>query len=355
MDKALSFLILWENWGSWWKGKHVDHKILLTGDRPSGKLHLGHYVGSLQNRVVLQHQFQSYIMLADVQALTDHFERPELVKESIYEVDMYYLAVGIDPEVATIYIQSQIPEITELTIYFMNLVTLARLERNPTVKTELAQKRLEQSIPAGFLCYPINQAADITVFMAEIIPVGEDQLPMIEQTNEIVRKFNKLYGEGTLKECEAYLGKTSRLPGIDGKSKASKSLGNAIFLSDSSDTVKEKVNAMFTDPDHVKVSDPGKIEGNVVFTYLDSFHEDQDELSQLKEHYKKGGLGDTEIKQRLIQDLESLLKPIREKRAALDKKKIRDLLMDGTERAHRVAIQNTQKVRDAMGLNYFTK
>ena len=328
-------------------------KILLTGDRPSGKLHLGHYVGSLQNRVKLQHEFESYIMIADVQALTDNFENPSLVKKSVYEVAKDYLAVGIDPNVATIFIQSQITEIAELTIYYMNLVTVARLERNPTVKSELIQKRMNESIPAGFLCYPVNQAADITAFEAEIIPVGNDQLPMIEQTNEIVRKFNNIYQENVLKECQAYLSKTSRLPGIDGKGKASKSLGNAIFLSDEKEVLKEKVFSMYTDPDHIKVSDPGKIEGNVVFDYLDAFHFDQEELEDLKKHYKKGGLGDVKLKSILLNDLEILLEPIREKRKSLESKFVIDILMDGTMKAQKKAKETLRKVRESIGIVYF--
>ncbi|GHS96378.1 tryptophan--tRNA ligase [Alphaproteobacteria bacterium] len=328
-------------------------QVLMTGDRPSGKLHLGHYVGSLQNRVALQQQYESYIMIADVQALTDNFENPGLVEKSVYEIAAGYLSVGIDPSVATIYLQSQIPETTELTLYFMNLVTLSRLERNPTVKTELAQKNMEESIPVGFLCYPINQAADITILQAEVIPVGEDQIPMIEQTNEIVRKFNRLYGEGTLKECKVHLGKTGRLPGIDGKGKASKSLGNAIFLSDAPSEVREKVWDMFTDPNHVKISDPGQVEGNVVFTYLDAFHDDKDELTHLKQQYRKGGLGDVTIKTLLVKDLEQLLEPIRAKRATLTQEILRDVLRDGSQKARAKAQQTMKLVRNAMGLNYF--
>lgn len=327
-------------------------KVLLTGDRPSGNLHLGHYVGSLRNRVTLQHQFDSYIMIADVQALTDNFEHPELVKEHVYAVAADYFSVGIDPNVATIYIQSQIPEITELTIYYMNLVTLSRLKRNPTVKAELQQKGMEQSIPVGFLCYPINQAADISIFKAEVIPVGNDQLPMIEQTNEIVRRFNSIYHTNVLKECEAYLSPTGRLPGIDGKGKASKSLGNAISLCDSRETVREKVRAMFTDPNHLKASDPGRVEGNVVFAYLDAFHEDKEELAGLKQHYQKGGLGDMPLKAMLTKDLEMLLEPIRAKRQSLQREMIREILYVGCKKARAVARQTLDEVRDLVGVRH---
>ncbi|MDR3285670.1 MAG: tryptophan--tRNA ligase [Holosporales bacterium] len=327
-------------------------KILLTGDRPSGKLHLGHYVGSLQNRVALQHQYESYIFVADVQALTDNFENPNLVKESVYEVILDYLSVGIDPNIATIYIQSQIPEISELTIYYMNLVTHSRLERNPTVKTELIQKGLEESFSVGFLCYPINQAADITAVEGEIIPVGEDQQPMIEQTNEIVRRFNRIYGEGILKECEALIGKVGRLPGIDGRGKASKSLKNAIFLSDERDIIKDKVFAMYTDPNHIKVSDPGKVEGNIVFAYLDVFHEDKEEIDSLKKSYQKGGLGDVQIKSILFSSLEKILFPIREKRKTISKDFVMDIALNGSKKARKKAMVTLEKVRAAIGIKY---
>lgn len=329
-------------------------KILLTADRPSGKLHLGHYVGSLQNRVELQDDYESYIMVADVQALTDNFENPELINKSVYEVAKDYFSVGIDPNKATVFIQSQIPEITELTMYYMNLVTLGRLERNPTVKTELAQKGMDDSIPVGFLCYPVNQAADITIFNAEIIPVGKDQLPMIEQSNEIVRKFNKLYNVDFLKESTALLSSTnSRLPGLDGKGKASKSLGNAILLSETDEVLKEKVNSMFTDPDHIKITDKGKVEGNIVFTYLDSFHKDKDELEDLKSHYSRGGLGDTKIKEILLEDLRSLLGPIKQRRAELKDSDIKEILFQGSQKARLKAKETIRKVRECIGINYF--
>jgi tryptophanyl-tRNA synthetase len=293
-------------------------------------------------------------MIADVQALTDNFDKPGVLQTNVYEVAMDYLSVGIDPNIATIYIQSQIPEVTELTIYYMNLVMLSRLKRNPTVKTELIQKGMEKSVPVGFLCYPINQAADITAFEAEVIPVGEDQLPLLEQTNEIVRKFNNTYNVNLLKECEAYLGKEPRLPGIDGKGKASKSLGNAIFLADEDEVVKQKVQQMFTDPDHLKVSDPGKVEGNVVFSYLDAFHQNFEELADLKTRYKRGGLGDTSIKSILLEDLEKLLKPIRETRASLKKQQVKDMLFDGSAAARKRAKETLRKVREAMKINYFS-
>lgn len=330
-------------------------KILLTGDRPSGKLHLGHYVGSLRNRVQMQRNFDSFIMIADVQALTDNFQNPERVKEHVYEVAADYLSVGIDPQIATVYIQSLIPEIMELTMYYMNLVTLSRLKRNPTVKAELQQKGMEQSIPAGFLCYPVNQAADITAFKAQVVPVGDDQLPMIEQTNEIVRRFNSLYGVTLLQECEAVLSESGRLPGIDGKGKASKSLGNAIFLTDLPETVHAKIRAMFTDPGHIKASDPGQVEGNIVFAYLDAFHSDKDELAELKAHYQRGGLGDVAIKSILEKDIESLLSPMRAKRADLKQSDIREILYEGSRKARAIATQTLEEVRAVVGVHTWPK
>jgi tryptophanyl-tRNA synthetase len=328
-------------------------RVLLTGDRPSGRLHLGHYVGSLKSRVCFQKEYESYIMIADVQALTDNFDNPDIVRNSVYDIAMDYLAVGIDPSISTVYIQSQIPEITELTLYYMNFVTLSRLERNPTVKAELVQKRMNTSIPVGFLCYPINQAADITIFGAEVVPVGTDQLPMVEQTNEIVRKFNNTYEVDLLKECEAYVGTTGRLPGIDGKGKASKSLGNAIFLSDTVADVKRKVNMMYTDPNHVKTSDPGRIDGNVVFAYLDAFHENEKEVADLKTRYKSGGLGDIVLKEMLLLDLEKLLAPIRERRASISREQIADMLLSGSRAARVKAADMLVKVRQTIGIDYF--
>lgn len=328
-------------------------KVSLTGDRPTGRLHLGHFVGSLKNRLKLQHEYDQYIMVADTQALTDYFENPQKVADSVYEVVSDYLAVGIDPNLSTIFIQSQIPALPELTTYYMNLVTVSRLERNPTVKTELAQKSFSQSIPAGFLCYPISQAADITAFKGEIVPVGEDQAPMIEQTNEIVRKFNELYGGGILKECKMHLSDTGRLVGIDGKAKASKSLNNAIFLSDEPQDIKEKVFSMYTDPNHIKVSDPGKVEDNVVFMYLDTFYEDKNEIAELKSRYRKGGLGDIALKSLLNDALQTLIAPIREKRASLKKRDIFEICFEGTKKAKSIATQTVREVREAIGINFF--
>ena len=326
--------------------------IVLTGDRPSGKLHLGHYVGSLRNRIELQEIYDSYIMIADIQALTDGFEHANMIVQNTYEVAQDYLAVGIDPTKTTIFIQSQIPELAELTIYFMNLVNLGRLERNPTVKTEIQQKGYGDSIPVGFFCYPISQAADITIVKADIVPVGEDQLPMIEQTNEIVRKFNRIYNTNCLKEVKAYLSDTPRLIGVNGKAKASKSLNNAIFLSDTADEIKKKVFSMFTDPEHLRISDPGKIEGNVVFAYLDAFHMDKEEVSSLKAHYQKGGLGDTVIKSILNETLQKFLLPIREKRLSLDLRQVKELLLAGTGKVRKIAQNTLQEVREAIGIRY---
>ena len=325
-------------------------KVVLTGDRPTGPLHLGHYVGSLVNRVRMQEIYNQYIMIADIQALTDNFENPIKVRNNIFEVVKDYLSVGIDPEKTTIFLQSQIKEIAELTVFYMNLVTLGRLERNPTVKTEMKQKGFGDSIPVGFLCYPVSQAADITIVKAELVPVGEDQLPMIEQTNEIVRKFNRLYNTNCLKETQAVLGQTKRLVGIDGAEKAGKSLGNAIFLSDSSIDVKNKVFSMYTDPNHLKVSDPGNIYGNVVFAYLDIFHEDKEEVESLKAQYQKGGLGDTAIKQILYNSLEELLSPLRDKRFALQDNKIYEIIMHGVAETRKTASDTISEVYDAMSI-----
>ncbi|MDR2416984.1 MAG: tryptophan--tRNA ligase [Holosporales bacterium] len=330
-------------------------KVVLTGDRPSGKLHLGHYVGSLLNRIQLQAEetYQSYVMIADTQALTDNFERPEKITESVFDIMRDYLAVGIDPERTTIFIQSQVPELAELTVYYLNFVTLSRLERNPTVKTELAQKGFETSIPVGFLCYPVSQTADITAFKTELVPVGEDQLPLIEQSNEIVRRFNRTYNTDILKEATPLVSKTGRLVGIDGRAKASKSLNNAIFLSDSPEDIRTKVFAMFTDPNHVRVSDPGRVEGNVVFTYLDAFHTDFEEVAALKARYQHGGLGDTAIKEILNATLQTLLEPIRERRQTFTHKELCDILQTSTHAARRVAQQTLEEVRNTIGLRYF--
>lgn len=327
--------------------------IVLTGDRPTGKLHLGHYIGSLKNRVRLQNEYQQYIMIADMQALTDYFDRPKHVADSVAEVILDYIAVGIDPEKTTIFIQSQISELADLTMLFLNLVTTSRLERNPTIKSEIQLRGFDESIPAGFLCYPVSQAADITLFKAKYVPAGEDQEPMIEQTNEIVRKFNRLYDTDCLKETEILLSNTPRLVGIDGKAKASKSLENAIFLSDAPEVVREKVFSMYTDPDHIKASDPGKVEGNVVFSYLDAFHESKDEIDDLKNKYRKGGLGDVPLKSFLNDSLQSLLKPIRERRELLDKNTIMDIAADGTKKAKLVAQETMRQVKEAVGIRYF--
>ena len=328
-------------------------KKILTGDRPTGNLHLGHYIGSLQNRVKLQSQYDQYILVADLQALTDHFEHPEKVTQNIVEITKDYLSVGIDPDQTTIFIQSQIPEIAALTVYYLNLVTLGRLSRNPTVKSEMQQKGYNESVPVGFFCYPISQAADITLFQAELVPVGADQLPMIEQTNEIVRRFNRLYHTNVLKECKAILSTTSRLVGIDGKSKSSKSLGNAIALSDPPEVIKQKVFQMYTDPDHIKVSDPGRVAGNVVFSYLDAFHHDQEAVEALKADYSRGGLGDVMIKNILNDSLQLLLAPIREKRNGLDDKMVKEILHQGTEKAGQLAKVTIEMVREAMGIMAF--
>ena len=328
-------------------------KKILTGDRPTGKLHLGHYMGSLQNRIQLQNEYDQYILVADVQALTDHFECPEKVTQNIVEVAKDYLSIGIDPNQTTIVIQSQIPEIAELTVYYLNLVTLGQLNRNPTVKNEIQQKGYNDAIPAGFFCYPVSQAADITLFQAELVPVGDDQLPMIEQTNEIVRRFNRIYHTNALKECKAILSKTSRLVGIDGKSKSSKSLGNAIALSDPPEVIKQKVFQMYTDPQHIKASDPGRVEGNVVFAYLDAFHTDQEVVAELKADYRQGGLGDVVIKNILNDSLQILLAPIREKRNSLDTRMVQEILYHGTEKGGQLAKATIDMIREAMGMQFF--
>jgi tryptophanyl-tRNA synthetase len=329
-------------------------QIILTGDRPTGPLHIGHYIGSLANRVKLQETAQQFVMVADAQALTDNYENPGKVREHVIEVVLDYLAVGIDPHKTTIFIQSMLPQLPELTQYYLNLVTVARLSRNPTIKIEIQQKGFGNSIPAGFFIYPVSQAADITAFKATLIPVGEDQLPMIEQTNEIVRAFNRTYKTDVLVEAQALVPKFARLPGIDGQTKMSKSMGNAIFLSDPADVVAQKVRSMYTDPGHVEVTDPGKVEGNMVFAYLDAFDPDTQEVERLKEHYKRGGLGDMVLKKRLLEVLESFLSPIRECRQqfARDKAAIMHILKEGTAHAESVATQTLAEVKKAMSLNY---
>lgn len=330
-------------------------KRVLTGDRPTGRLHLGHYAGSLLNRLRLQDEHEQFIMIADVQALTDNAENPEKIRKNVLEVTLDYLSIGLKPENNVIFVQSLIPELSELTMYFLNLVTLARLQRNPTVKEEMKQKGFGSNVPAGFLIYPVSQAADITAFKAELVPVGEDQLPMIEQTNELVRKFNNIYGSSVLVECEALVSDVKRLPGIDGQAKMSKSLGNAIYLSDSASDVEKKVRGMFTDPCHIRASDTGKVEGNPVFAYLDAFDTDKGGLEEMKAHYRKGGLGDVIVKKRLIKVLQELLEPIREKRKELEKNSdaIMLILGKGSEAARMVAQQTLKEVKKSMRLDYF--
>jgi tryptophanyl-tRNA synthetase len=328
-------------------------EIILTGDRPTGPLHLGHYVGSLEQRIILQEKGVQYVMIADVQALTDNFKEPEKVRKNVLEVGLDYLAIGLDPDKTTFFIQSMIPQIAELTMFFLNLVTVSRLERNPTVKTEIKQKGFEKSLPAGFLMYPVSQAADILIVKGTVVPVGEDQLPMIEQTNEISRAFNRMYGN-VFPETKALIPKVARLCGIDGQAKMSKSLNNAIYLSDSADEVKKKVMGMYTDPNHIRIEDPGKVEGNVVFTYLDIFDPNTHEVDELKRLYQKGGLGDVKLKKRLIEVLENFLGPIRTKRQELakDPQYVMQVLLEGTNKTLKVAEKTMYDVRKAMHLDY---
>lgn len=343
--------------------------IILTGDRPTGRLHIGHYIGSLKNRVRLQNEGnyeKMYIMVADAQALTDNFDNPKKIRDNVIEVVLDYLSIGIDPNKVTIFLQSEVQALTELTFYYMNLVTLARLMRNPTVKSELQMRNFEESIPSGFLNYPVSQAADITAFKATCVPVGEDQLPMIEQTNEIVRKFNSIYGE-TLVETKAVLPKNEiegRVPGIDGKAKMSKSLDNCIYLADSKEEVERKVMKMYTDPNHIKVSDPGKVEGNMVFLYLDLFIKDGQfekylpeykNMDELKDAYRKGGLGDMVIKRFLVKVLEETLEPFRNRRKSYEDniEKVYEIIKKGTEDAIREANKTLEDVKKAIGINYF--
>ena len=344
-------------------------KIILTGDRPTGRLHVGHYVGSLRQRVQLQNTGaydKVYIMIADAQALTDNAEHPEKVRKNIIEVALDYLACGLDPAKSTIFIQSMVPQLTELTFYYMNLVTVSRLQRNPTVKNEIKMRNFEASIPTGFFCYPISQAADITAFRATVVPVGEDQLPMLEQCKEIVHKFNSVYGE-TLVDPDIMLPQNDaclRLPGIDGKAKMSKSLGNCIYLSDEPENIKKKVMSMYTDPDHVRVEDPGKIEGNTVFTYLDAFSTEEHfakflpdyaNLDELKAHYKRGGLGDVKVKKFLNNVLQDVLEPIRERRHYWEQRipEVYEILRTGSKEAEAAAAATLHDVREAMRINYF--
>lgn len=372
-DQSVKGVFLCSNF---FDGRHQSRKgvfhmsnIILTGDRPTGRLHLGHYVGSLKRRVALQNSGdyeKLLVMIADAQALTDNFDNPEKIRQNIIEVALDYLSVGLDPTRSTLFIQSQIPELTELTFYYLNLVSVARLYRNPTVKSEIQLRNFEASIPTGFLCYPVSQAADITAFKATLVPVGEDQLPMLEQTREIVRKFNSIYRE-TLVEPEALLPENSacmRLPGTDGKAKMSKSLGNCIYLADTPECVYQKIMGMFTDPQHLKVSDPGHIEGNAVFTYLDAFCEDRHfaeflpdyaNLNELKEHYQRGGLGDVKIKKFLNHIIQEELSPIRNRRNEFEKDigSVYDILKAGCETARAMAQKTLDEVKAAMQINYF--
>lgn len=344
-------------------------KIILTGDRPTGKLHLGHYVGSLKRRVELQNSGEYdkiFVMIADAQALTDNADNPEKVRQNIIEVALDYLSVGIDPEKTTIFIQSQVPELAELAFYYMNLVTVSRVQRNPTVKTEIKMRNFEQSIPVGFFCYPVSQASDITAFKATTVPVGEDQAPMIELTREIVNRFNNVYGE-TLVEPEILLPSNAaclRLPGTDGKAKMSKSLGNCIYLADSADEVRTKIMSMYTDPLHLQVSDPGHLEGNTVFTYLDAFARDEHferycpdyaNLDEMKAHYTKGGLGDVKVKKLLNNIVQEELEPIRKRRAEYEKDipEIYNILRKGSDAAREVAAQTLSEIKRAMKIDYF--
>ena len=329
---------------------------ILTGDRATGPLHLGHFVGSLRQRVELQHQHNQTVMVADLQGLTDNGNNPQKISTNVLNVVADYLAVGIDPHKTTICLQSALPALAELTMYYLNLVSVARLERNPTVKSEIAEKDFARSLPAGFLIYPVSQAADITAFGATHVPVGEDQLPMLEQTNEIVRRFNHIVGQPVLTECQPLLSNVGRLPGLDGQGKMSKSRGNAIQLGAGADEVHKAVMSMFTDPGHLNVSDPGRVEGNMVFTYLDAFCEDAALLAELKAHYRRGGLGDVKIKRLLEDCLQSLLEPIRTRRAEFiaDKGELTRILQHGTRRAHQVSQQTLQQVKTALGLDFFT-
>ena len=340
----------------------MDKKVILTGDRPTGRLHIGHYIGSLRNRVELQNsnKFDGiFVMIADAQALTDNAKNPKKVQENVLEVALDYLAVGLNPEKTTIFIQSQVPQLAELSQYYANLVSISRLERNPTVKTEIKQKNFGEGVPSGFVFYPISQAADITAFKATTVPVGEDQAPMIELTREIAHSFNQTYNSNVLVEPEMFLaeeGISRRLPGIDGiNSKMSKSLNNGIYLADSYEEMKAKVMKMYTDPDHIRVEDPGKIEGNVVFAYLDVFAKDKQKVEEMKAHYQKGGLGDVAVKMYLVEVLDEILKPIREKREELAKnpEEVYKMLAIGSEKARAKAQETLEEVKDAMQINYF--
>lgn len=328
-------------------------KRILTGDRPSGRLHLGHYIGSLKNRAKLQDEYEQFVLIADVQALTDNFEDPQKVAESIRGLVLDYYAAGIDFSKSTIVVQSKIPEIAELTIFYLNLVTLNRVLRNPTVKDEIEQKGFGDRLPAGFAMYPVSQAADITAFGAHLVPVGNDQLPMIEQTREIVKRFNNLYGE-TLVEPKALLGEFPRLIGLDGKAKMGKSLGNAIYLSDSATEVESKILKMYTDPNRIKATDPGTVEGNPVFVYHDAFNENKEEVSELKKRYEEGGVGDVEVKEKLVMAVNNLLEPMRKRLVEMEDnpKEVDRVLRDGVEKGREVAGEIMKKVRKAMKIDY---
>lgn len=350
----------------------INRKRILTGDRPTGKLHLGHYVGSLQNRVKLQDEYETYILIADVQALTDNFEHPEKVSQNVYEVLLDNLAVGIDPNKATFHLQSMIPETAELTVYFANLVTMARLERNPTVKEEIKQRGFSQSLPLGFFMYPVSQAADIAVVRAHLVPVGQDQLPHVEQTREIVRRFNQLYpstlrspsgqaGSGQVSifpEPEGLVGEVKRLVGTDGGAKMSKNLGNVIYLSDDPSMVKDKVMKMYTDPSRLRPTDPGHVEGNPVFEYHRAFNSDQKEVDDLAARYVKGQVGDVEVKEKLVKALNEFLEPIRQRRSEIEtlgKSHLEEILFEGTKKTRKVTAETLKMVKEAMKISYFEK
>lgn len=333
----------------------TKREIILTGDRPTGPLHLGHFVGSLCSRVELQESHDQYVMIADLQALTDHAKESQKVRDSVLQVALDYLAVGIDPSKTTIFIQSLIPALSELTMYYLNLVTWNRLKHNPTVKQEIVQKGFGESVPAGFMTYPVSQAADITAFKATLVPVGEDQKPMIEQTNEVVRAFNRTYNCDVLVEAKACIPKIARLPGTDGQSKMGKSLNNAIFLSDTPDIVSKKVKKMYTDPNHLRIEDPGKVEGNPVFSYLDAFGTDLEKIHELKSHYERGGLGDGTVKKYLLEVLLEFLEPIHKRRSEYERDPVAvmKLVRKGTEKANETAFQTLAEVREAVGIDYF--
>ncbi|GAK30912.1 tryptophanyl-tRNA synthetase [Weissella oryzae SG25] len=339
----------------------TDKAVLLTGDRPTGKLHIGHYVGSLKNRVAMQNsgEYDPFIMIADKQAFTDNARDPQKIHNSLLEVALDYLAVGLDPSKSTIFVQTAVPELSELTEYFLNLVSVARLQRNPTVKAEIQQKGFGESIPAGFFTYPVSQAADIAIFKGQVVPVGDDQEPMLEQTREIIRTFNRYYGDDKdiLVEPQGVFPPKGqgRIPGLDGNSKMSKSLGNAIYISDDADTLWTKVKSMYTDPTHIKLTDPGHVEGNMVFSYLDIFDQDKEQVAALKAQYQAGGLGDMKIKKYLFEVLDQEFAPMRERRAefATDRDQVLQMLADGSAKARQRAQATMDEVRNAMGINYW--